>query len=438
MNETCVFCKKNHLPIHPIFDEIIANDNLESEKIIYFMKIIEDELKQNHWNEAFCMISAAINVNKVPKNTIETVFLIALRNIHNCLRNEPELNKIQKIIKNLISQLTKNAMGKITRVKNTKNSNDFDLEIKRLDEIFVKLKDGTNIEPSLKNYIVYRLMSFFEFKSYDTIKKAIDSTNSYYDCKEVDQVSQTHYGEVIIGDASGILEDLDQLVILILENTISRQVDSTIKLNNKIDSKNQPHAKYLKFLNHVIEITSPDLKKYFDENYQGDWFWLIKKLKNERNDIVHNLSDVKYNVKELEFIRDLMKIFFILFPQILVFLTRIIPKMRRDKEMETEIIEYNQALEKEKIIKAKIISNDIFYHKLQKTFDLEKTRQTGTFKGLLPDKSYGFIEIKETNSTLFIHEKNIEGTVNEGDYVEFLVGEGRDGRPEASHMKKVS
>ena len=69
---------------------------------------------------------------------------------------------------------------------------------------------------------------------------------------------------------------------------------------------------------------------------------------------------------------------------------------------------------------------------------MEKTRQTGTFKGLLPDKSYGFIEIKETNSTLFIHEKNIEGTVNERDYVEFLVGEGRDGRPEAFHMKKVS
>ena len=54
-------------------------------------------------------------------------------------------------------------------------------------------------------------------------------------------------------------------------------------------------------------------EKYFDENYQGDWFWLIKKLKNERNDIVHNLSDVKYNVKELEFIRDLMKIFDIKF-----------------------------------------------------------------------------------------------------------------------------
>ena len=42
----CVFCKKNHLPIHPIFDEIIANDNLESEKIIYFMKTIEDELRR--------------------------------------------------------------------------------------------------------------------------------------------------------------------------------------------------------------------------------------------------------------------------------------------------------------------------------------------------------------------------------------------------------
>lgn len=405
------------------------------------MKIIEKELQQNHWNDVFCMINAAINVNKIPKNTTETVFLIALRNIHNCLRYEPELNKIQKIIKNLISQLTKNAMGKITRVKNVENSNDFDLEIERLDEIFVKLKEGSGIEPSLKNYIVYRLMTFFEFKSYDTIKRAIDSTNSYEDSKVVGQVSQTHYGEVIIGDASGILEDLNGLVILILENTISRQVDSTIKLNNKKDSKNNPHAKYFEFLKDVIEITSPDLKKYFDENYQGDWFKLIKKLKNERNDIVHNLSDVKYDVKELEFITDLMKIFFILFPNILKFLTNIIPKMQRDKEIETNIIKFNQALEKEKIIKAKIILIDTFYHKLQKTFDLgelEKTRQTGTFKGLLPNNSYGFIEINGADIDLFVHQKNIEGTINEGDFVEFLVGEGRDGRPAAKDMKKVA
>ena len=137
MNETCVICKKNHLPINSKFEEFITHDSLECEKIMEFMKIIENELKQNHWNEVFCMITTTINVNKIPKNTTETIFLIALRDIHNCLRYEPELNKIQKIIKNLTSQITKIAMGKITRVKNIENSNDFNVEIKRLDEIFI-------------------------------------------------------------------------------------------------------------------------------------------------------------------------------------------------------------------------------------------------------------------------------------------------------------
>jgi len=424
MNETCVFCKKNHLPIHPIFDEIIANDNLESEKIIYFMKIIEDELKQNHWNEVFCMISAAINVNKVPKNTIETVFLIALRNIHNCLRNEPELKKIQKILKNLTSQIVQISKEENLREKNISNANDFNEEIKRFAKIFERLKEQSDIESSLKNYVLYRLMTFFEFKSYDVIKKAIDSTNN----------NQTNYGKSVLGDGSGILRDLNDLIILVLENTISKNEGSNVKLNTE--------AKFFEFLNQVIEITSPDLKKYFDENYNGDWFTLIDELRKKRNDMAHSMSDAQFEVKELEAITDLMKIFFFSFPNILVFMIQIIPNMQRNEQLQAMIEQCNQTLN---TIDARIISVDNFYEIIQKKFDLdfynkefEKNKQTGTFKGFNPNNpSFGFIK-REGDEDLFVHKTEVKGTIKEGDSVEFLVDKGKNGRPAAKHLKKIA
>ena len=135
MNETCVFCKKNHLPIHPIFDEIIANDNLESEKIIYFMKIIEDELKQNHWNEVFCMVTGVHNSFKSPQNTTDIQFFLTLTNIANCMLLNPELNEIKKCVKNLTSHLEKISSEQSLKQKPTSNTENFTTEMNRLDTI---------------------------------------------------------------------------------------------------------------------------------------------------------------------------------------------------------------------------------------------------------------------------------------------------------------
>ena len=423
MNETCVFCKKNHLSIHPIFDEIIANDNLESEKIIYFMKIIENELKQNHWNEVFCMINTAINVSKIPKNTIETIFLIALKNIYNSLRHEPELNKIQKILKNLTSQVVEITKEENLREKNINNANEFNEEITRFDKIFERLKEQSDIESSLKNYVLYRLMTFFEYKSYDVIQKAIDSTNN----------NQTQYGKSVLGDGSGILRDLNDLVILVLENTISTNKDSIIKLNTE--------AKFFDFLNQVIEITSPDLKKYFDENYNGDWFTMIDELRKKRNDMAHSMSDAKFEVNELETITDLMKIFFFSFPKVLLFMIRIIPNMQKNDQVQELIENCNKTLS---TIDARIISTDNFYETIQKKFDLdfykkefEKNKQTGTFKGFNPNNpSFGFIK-REGDEDLFVHKTEVKGTIKEGDSVEFLVKKGKKG-DEAKDLRKIT
>ena len=431
MKEECIFCKKNHLKLNSSFEEFIFKSKLEYGEIMFFMGLLEKELTANHWNEVFCMITTVSNMNKIPQNTLETIFLITMRNIQNCIIYEPKMTTIQKYIKNLTTQIEKMLCEQNLRVKNTENANSFDEEIDRFNKIFVTLKEKSPIDSSLKNYIVYRLMTFFEYKSYDVIEQAIDGTND----------NKTTYGKLVLGNGQGILKDLNQLVILILQNVISSQKDSTVKLNVETDGKDIPKAKFFQLLNEVIEITSPDLKKYFDDNYNGDWYALIDQLKTRRNSMVHEMSDAEYDVAELESITDLMKIFFYAFPHILLFMMNIIPNMRRDEEIEIDIGTLDKTLN---TIKAKIVSIDYFYDALQKKFDLdyihkefEKNKQAGVFLGWNKIKNtFGFIK-RDENENLYVHKSDVTGSIKEGDKVEYLVGVGRTGKPVATNLRGV-
>ena len=74
MNERCIFCKKNHLPINSKFEEFVTNDSLECEKIIEFMKTMERDLSQDHWNEVFCMIDTVSTSIKYQKTPLKSFF----------------------------------------------------------------------------------------------------------------------------------------------------------------------------------------------------------------------------------------------------------------------------------------------------------------------------------------------------------------------------
>ena len=61
----------------------------------------------------------------------------------------------------------------------------------------------------------------------------------------------------------------------------------------------------------------------------------------------------------------------------------------------------------------------------------------GKIKWFNDDKGFGFIELDEGGKDLFVHNSETDGNVlNEGDAVEFEVGDGQKG-PCATSVKKI-
>ena len=66
----------------------------------------------------------------------------------------------------------------------------------------------------------------------------------------------------------------------------------------------------------------------------------------------------------------------------------------------------------------------------------EVKMETGTVKWFNQNKGFGFIERENEDKDLFVHMTEVEGRINDGDKVEFEVGETEKG-PAAQKVKKV-
>ena len=198
-----------------------------------------------------------IDTHIIPKTVNDIHFFVSLREIRESIARKPKIVEIQKCSKNLTIKMSKSLQEQDLRQKWNKDTSDVEKlndEIDKLEDVLdeiAKLEDTLNeaneksdIKVSLKNYVLFRLMSFFEFKILVSLKNAMDGGNNY----------QVTYGTEILQDGKGLVYNLDKMVILVLS-------DFMYKENRKFELNSD--SSFMDFFDKIIEIKSEDLKNHY-------------------------------------------------------------------------------------------------------------------------------------------------------------------------------
>lgn len=438
MCNKCILCNTIHGEIYQRFDRFFQTKNIDEILIREFIRFVEFELNQENWNEVYCLISN-MDDSMASKNNLtinEIIFHKIIHKIKLQLVQNPKLGFFEELKESLINDFSKLNKympfhgNKVKRIKNYDPNKEFTYLIKVLEHI----KDTPDLETPLKNYVVFRVMGFFEVTMHVTLANEINklSPDILYQIKgssiELRTEDALDFDDITIGN----------LAILGLDNS-TRNIDDLIgkilKFLNKNISNGRATSGSSSFFNYfksTVSIDNEKLNEYFLKKYSGNWWKFIKNLNQERNKMTHQLGNVSYSKDDLDRILNLMFIFLYYVPHLLQFVIQYCSEnydKKKHQEFHAEISDLFKNHE------CSLPSYDLCIDHFQQVFGLD-TLENGTVKVFDKTKGFGFIR-RDSEDDLFFHVSDVQGIVDAGDKIEFNLGMGKNGKPKAVNVKKI-
>ena len=356
MCKKCVLCDKIHGEIYQRFERFFETKNIDEKQISEFIRFIEFELNQENWNEVSCLIDSMYNSMKLKNNLTfgEIKFqniLVEIKRI--CIANptSDSFTELRESLSNDFIKLNTDLGAGIKKNTDVDYQNEFSILLESLKKI-KEFETGTNASTELeeyiltcetlivplKNYIIFRMISFFEQRIYDDLVTTINELppDILFDIKGTTMTLRTN--DVIDSkDAS-----IGHLAVLGLNNDAYSIDDIIYKiLQHKTKNPNSiklkpyffPYPSFFYYFGNIIKINNPELLKHFSEKSHGKWSHFIKNLNKSRNQMTHELTNPKYTTVELEHEMHLMYILLQSFPNVLKLLLNYFSKTKNMGEL---------------------------------------------------------------------------------------------------------
>jgi len=351
MSKKCIFCDKTHGEIYQRFTKFFETENIDENQTREFIRYIEFELNEKNWNEVNCLVNNMCKGIKSKNNHSwnELQFYNTLLEIKKLCMTNPTLVSFIELKESLSNNFIKlnTVMGSSIK-KNTdidyKNEFSILLEsLKKIKEFEMGITASKELEEyistcekliiPLKNYIIFRMISFFEQRIYDILVNTINklpptilfdikgSTMTLSTRAVVDSQDASIGHLAVLGLDNGP-KNIDDIIHKILQSKSKTQ--KTIKLKN--------YSSFFDYFGNIIRIKNSELSKYFSDTSEGKWWKFIKNLNTSRNQMTHELTNPKYTTIALENEMRLMYILLQSFPNILKFVLDYFPKIENTDE----------------------------------------------------------------------------------------------------------